>query len=293
MAQNTTKNILISVALIAFIVSSGAFTIYQLAKRQTNTTNDSQTSIQSSSSFETSIAGSIPNTSNLSSNIVTNELNIKFDPYVCGLSITGLVDKPEIIQTLEVVLTNKDKPETLQSFTPKIDEAKNFRLLVDDIIIIDGIYKLEAKASLNNQKSEITETTVEFKKDCANLIQNSTPASQVATISSVLESTISSRAEVKNENPVQENSTTKQSSQVTASSEAPRQIVEAPAVSEITPPATSSKSATENTNNPNSVRSGGLDITAIFVALMIILSAALIAKIKNRNLSINEVFGNK
>jgi hypothetical protein len=296
MPQNNTKNILISIALIAFIISTGTFTIYQLAKRQTNTTNTSQTNISSLSSAITSIINSTPGI--LGSTNENKELLVKFDPYVCGLSVTGFVDKPELIQNLDFVLTNKDKGEIKQSFTPKIDESKNFKILVDDKIITDGIYKLEAKADLINQKSETTETTIEFKKDCANLIQNSTPASLInsSIFSQTTSSIVSSQPETKSENQLQSSSSTQESSQtLTIQSEIPKQIVEAPAIniSNISSISSSNNLLVDNSNNPNAVRTGGLDFTAVVAIFLVILSSIFIAKIKTREISFSEIFGKK
>jgi cytoskeletal protein RodZ len=184
MPQNTTKNILISVALIAFIVSSGAFTIYQLARRQTNTTNDSQSSLQSPSSY------------------------------------------------------------------------------------IGGIFNSTASSSSLN-------------------------ASQASAINSTTESTSLSQTEMKIESSAQSSPATEQSSQVASSSDLPKQLAEAPALPDNASSPTSPKSTTETTNNPNSIRSGGLDITAVFVVLMLILVSSLVAKSKTKNFNIKDIFGNK
>jgi hypothetical protein len=284
MPQNTTKNVLISVALIAFIISSGAFTIYQLAKKQTNTTNTSQVINSVTSLTDVNLPTPVPGTNDFTnSSPQQKELNVSFDVYICGLSVTGFVDKPETIQKLEFTLINKDKPETKQIFTPKIDQAKNFKILVDDKIIADGIYKLEAASLLTNQKTEITETTIEFKKDCGNLIQNSTPAS-LFTSSSLI---ISSQVEIKIESSTQLSSTAIQSSQIaTIQSEASIQILP-------TSSAISSTTLADNFNNANAVRTGGLDITAIITILMIILSTALVVKSKTPQTNLNEIFGKK
>jgi hypothetical protein len=300
MSQNTTKNVLISVALIAFIISSGAFTVYQLAKRQTNTTNNSQVSNSINSVTEVNL----PNTS-LETNKGTNsvgqqkDLNIAFDAYICGVSITGFVDKPDIVQKLELTLIKKDKDDVKQVFTPKIDDFKNFKILVDDKIITDGVYKLEATATLTNQKTEVTETTVEFKKDCGNLIQNSAPSSVVANLvsNSTSSTVLSTQSETKAETPVVTNSVVsvaQSSQQVSIASELPRQTVKAPELT-VTNSSTTSSAPTlvNNTNNPNAVRTGGLDTTAVITILMILLSTALAAKLKTRKFSYNQIFGKK
>jgi hypothetical protein len=300
MPQNTTKNILISVALIAFIISSGAVTIYQLAKRQTNTTNTSQVINSPTSLTDVNLPTQAPSTNNIISSITqTKKLNVSFDAYICGLSVTGFVDKPETIQKLEFTLTNKDKPEIKQIFTPKIDQAKNFKILVDDKIIADGIYRLEAVALLTNQKTEITETTIEFKKDCGNLIQNSTLASLFTSSSIIQLDSVSStsQAETKIESTIQVSSIVepiKSSLTATIQSEALKQIVEAPIQTIVSSSAISSVAIlADNANNANAVRTGGLDITAILTILMIIVSTALVAKFKTRQTNLNDIFGKK
>lgn len=297
MPQNTTKNVLISVALIAFIISSGAFTIYQLAKKQTNTNNNpAQVSIQKSSSENSNLPSFTNNNSILSSSVAqSKELAVNFDPYICGVSITGFVDKPDLIQSLQFALTNKDKSEIKQAFTPKIDESKNFKILVDDKNITDGVYKLEATAILADQKSEITETTIEFKKDCGNIIQNSTPSSVTPnTISTSISSyVISTQSEIKTESPVIINSvvnTVESSQQAIISSQPPQQTVKAP---EITVKNSSLPSLVDNTNNPNAVRTGGLDVTGAIIILMVLISTALLAKLKTKQINLNEIFGRK
>jgi hypothetical protein len=297
MPQNTTKNILISVALIAFIISSGAFTIYQLAKRQTNTTNNPQTSNQS----KTVPNGNRSITSLVSTiNSVPEEklLTVTFDPYICGISITGIVDKPDLIQKLEFIITNKDNSQIKQSFSPKIDESKNFKILVDDKIITDGIYKLEANTILTNQKTESTSTTIEFKKDCGNLIQNSTAIS--STISSAIMQ-ISSQEEIKTEKSILVSSSNSQSSDIaTSKSEILRKTIEAPAEIKIETPvptinssSLSSSNTTAVDNSTNSVRTGGLDFTALFLILTIILSTITATILKSRQTNLSEIFGKK
>lgn len=300
MSQNTTKNVLISVALIAFIISSGAFTIYQLAKKQTNNSNNLQISSQSFSSSQINPQDRLSNTSD-PSNQSTNykELVVFFDPYVCGLSITGLVDKPDIIQKLEIIITNKEKNEITQKINPKIDALKNFKILADEKIITDGLYTLTALASLTNQKIESTQTTIEFKKDCSNLIQNSAPASLLvsSTSNQSTSSNISSQLEIKNQSSISNTpivESTKSSQIATVQSEVQKQLVEAPIQAITSSSNFSSSSLTaDNSNNANAVRTGGFDITAILTILMIIISTTLVAKFKTRQSDFNEIFGNK
>lgn len=287
MPNNTTKNVLISVALIAFIISSGAFTIYQLAKKQTINLNNSQTSSLTNGNATSDAF------INSNSNTQTKELSVSFDPYVCGLSITGFVDKPDIILNLEINLFNKDKLDIKQTFTPKIDALKNFKILVDEKIIVDGVYKLEAKAYLTNQKTEISDITLEFKNDCSNLIQNSTPSTTAKTSNQIITSITSSQSEIKIESSM---TPTVRSSQVSIiQSEVPRQTVEAPVIPKTlsSPSASSALSLADSTNNPNSVRTGGLDFTILFIILMIIVSTLVFAKLNTKQTNINEIFGKK
>jgi hypothetical protein len=282
MPQNTTKNVLISAALITFIISSGAFTIYQLAKKQTNTAPT--TSIINSTTTN-SLVNSFSGNNNITGTLAQpKEVNIGYNLYVCGLEISGTVEKPSSIAKLEFTLTNKDKPEIKQSFLPNIDLDRNFKMLVDSTIIVDGVYKLETLAISTSQKTETTETTIEFKKDCGNMIQNSSSAS-------VVDSSNTSQIKVANEaSPL--TTTVSSAVQQTSSSitiDVPTKLTILPTSSSVSSLSSSDSSSIEN--NINAVRTGGLNYTSLVAILFLVLTASLVAKLKIYKPKISDIFG--
>jgi hypothetical protein len=266
--QNSLKNFFISAGLLTFIVSSGAFTVYQVIKAR-DYSNNNTSSISSLTSSTDTIEKSTDYSAMQSTEISKNsgETVVTFDPYTSGDNVTGSVDKPENVQSLIVRLTDEAQPNNILEFKPVIDSQKKFKIVLDSNVK-DAQYKVDYMIIDFGQKETNGSTVINVKMNTeSSTNQSSTPTIKTSEDKTALpksESNIQSIAEANTSTP-----STQQSSEVANS------IVEGKG----------SKA------NMDAVRTGGTNSITIPLVLSLILFLGYITKKTSFRPSINTIFG--
>jgi methionine-rich copper-binding protein CopC len=287
MSQNTnsTKNLIISIALLTLIISSGAFTVYQIIRKQPS----EQGSVSSVSSTRERIMQSLTSSSLVVFNSETSnnqtlkkeepnkspDFKITFDPYISGQSITGMIDNSDKIQSMVIKLTETLQPNNVLEFKPTIDYQKNFKILLDSKTK-NGKYKVEYVVTGLDQKETKGDSVIDVKID-AGTSSSETPAEIPTTIvqapTSAMEKSNEKQSEISQEKDIQ--SQTKAATSL---------------------PSTDTVNNTSTANNPltntDAIRTGGDNITILLVIVLIVLLgyARLVAS-SNRSPNLNIIFG--
>jgi hypothetical protein len=167
---NSTKNLVISVALLALIISSGAYTIYQFIQNQpttqpiTSKISSTTTKVSVSSVVDSNTPGS--NDTDMKKNEINQVSDVKviFDPYISGQSITGMVDKNNSVQSFVVKFTEINQPNNVLEFKPTIDEQKNFKIALDNNVK-NADYRVEYILTNLNQNETKGEIMISVKTE--------------------------------------------------------------------------------------------------------------------------------
>lgn len=285
MSQNTnsTKNLIISLALLTFIVSSGAFTVYQFIKKQSSEqptiSNISKPSLRVDQSLTTS---SVMVTSSQANNGETmkkdiasksSDIKVTFDPYISGQSITGMIDNTDKIQSFVVKYTEIDQPNNVLEFKPTIDDQKNFKILLYDNVK-NGNYKVEYIITDLDQKETKGTATINVKTNVDTLIaQKEIMATEI-------------QAPIETNKQTEKQSEIKQETSIQNTPQTPQAPIENVNTYN---PALSDNNAIVNAD---AVRTGGANITVLLAAIAIVFLGY--AKLLSRNSkkpNINIIFG--
>jgi hypothetical protein len=315
--QNFSKNLIISIALIAFIISSGAFTIYQIAKSNLPANKKLNQSVVTTSSSISSLDSLLDPSSSASiasqsSNTVTNsqisnlDITINLDPYICGGGLTGFVDKPENLQELLIKLTQIDNPSKAFDFKPLVDKDKNFKITFDYNEITNGNYNLKSLATLTDQTTRENNIFVNLSSNCENSAQNT---NSTATNSAPIETKIvnapvspSIQEDTNNTmtNPQSNNQDTtgfateiQASSSVVVNSTDSENQSTAPSTTPTEATNTASTKESEQLANAEAIRTGGNSFIITLVSLLMLAASITILKLQSKTPSFDSIFGKK